>query len=99
MSTKRITVSLVLVLLLISSAGRAATPATRPTAVPTTQRVNTLIANLANDDWKERQKAMDVLTKLGPLAEAQLRAKLKENPEPGTVSAIEALLHSIAKTG
>ena len=100
MSANRIAAALVLVFLfLVSPTAHAATPATRPTAVPATQRVNDLIAALSKDDWKERQKAMDNLSRLGPLAEAQLRAKLKENPDPGTISAIEALLHSIAATG
>ena len=31
---------------------------------------------LSSDDWKVRQKAMDDLTLLGPLAEAELRQRL-----------------------
>jgi len=87
------------ILVLSPCDGSAAGPATRPAARPTTQQVRILVAALSSDDWKERQKAMDGLGALGPSAEAELRARLKENPDAEAVSAIEALLHQIAKFG
>src|SRR4051812_42312592 len=102
MSAKSIFAAVILALLLLAQPATVAAPATQPTtrrAGPTTQRVNRLVDALASDDWKERQKAMDDLGMLGQLVEAQLREKLKQNPDPTTIPSIEALLHQIAKGG
>jgi len=100
MFANRISVALILAFLVfVQSTAHPAAPATRPAAGPTTQRVNNLITALSSDDWKAREKAMNDLSTLGPLIEAQLRARLKENPDPATVTAIEALLNQIAKGG
>ena len=96
MSAKLLSASSVLILVcLITHAGYAAAPATRPT----TQQVKLLVDLLSNDDWKIRQKAMDDLTLIGPLAEAELRRRLDAKPDPETVTAIEALLAQIAEAG
>src|SRR4051812_37995682 len=77
----------------VAPAAVARTAATRPT----TQQVEKLVAALSKDDWKERQKAMSDLAALGPLAEPQLRARMKAKPDAETQTAIEALLQKIAE--
>jgi hypothetical protein len=100
MSALSFSASLMLVLGLGSRLAIGAAPlATRPAARPTTQQVQSIVDLLASDDWKVRQKAMEDLTALGPLAEGDLRARLKKNPDPGMASAIEALLGQIAEAG
>jgi hypothetical protein len=80
-----------------NAAGPTTLPATPSAARPTTQRVRALVGALSGDDWKERQKARDELGAMGPLAEAELRARLKDKPDPETMMAIEALLQQIAE--
>src|SRR5205814_9112849 len=77
----------------------AAIQAIGPAAGPATKQVNNLLATLASADWNQRQNAIDELAALGPLVEAPLRARLKDNPDPGAITAIESLLHQIGQNG
>src|SRR5689334_6854152 len=87
MSSRSIPAALLIEILMVGVCGAKATgptplPATRSAARPTTQQVPALVSALSSDDWKERQKARDELSAMGPLAETHLRARLKDKPDP-----------------
>lgn len=81
----------VLTILSVLAAG-AAPPATRPSS-----DVDTLLRQLAGDDWSLRQKAQQKLVALGPDAEPALRKWIAQSHDQESVARAEAALRLIAE--
>jgi hypothetical protein len=67
----------------------------RPASPADPKRVQELIAELDNDRFAVRQRAMQELGNLGELAEASLRQKLRQNLTLETRQRVENLLHKL----
>jgi hypothetical protein len=79
----------------LAAALAGAAPASQPTTQPEPQRVDTLVAQLGDDDAKVRAKASDELSAMGDGVEAQLKSAQARVADPQIQTALDTLLFNI----
>lgn len=84
--------------LVLAAAGAAAAQTPAPTDAERAARIRSLINQLGNADWQERDAAQAELLAIGKPAVPALERALADNPDPEIRMRCEAILHAV-RTG